>query len=276
MKVSLQFLTRLIYLLSVMHSSTTGAAPSRIVSINLCTDQLLLMLAQPHQIASISYLALETHSSYMARKATKFDINHINTEELLMLQPDLILASSFSDKSVVSLLQRLGYPVELFKTTETIEEIRTNIKRMGRLVGNPREAEKLIKEMDRRIESIQAKQYGPKPKALFYQPRGYTSGKGTLQNLALELAGWRNLSAELGIQGYSSIDLERVILAEPDQIFTSSYAPGTRSLAQHRLQHPALQRIAGGEKPREVSYKYWICGGPMIAEAIEQLDAAYK
>ncbi len=275
MNISLQSVTLFLYLLSVMHGSTAGAAPARIVSINLCTDQLLLMLAQPDQIASISHLALEPHSSYMASQAAGFYVNHINTEELLMLQPDLILASSFSDRSVVSLLQRLGYQVALFKTPESLEDIRTNIGRMGKLVGNSPKAELLIQEMDRRIETVQAKKRGPRPKALFYQPRGYTSGRGTLQDLALKLAGWRNLSAELGIIGYGSIDLERVILAEPDRIFTSSYAPGTRSLAQHRLQHPALLRITDGERPQEIAYKYWICGGPMIAEAIEQLDAAH-
>lgn len=267
--------TPLLCLLSVIHCSSAGAAPSRIVSINLCTDQLLLMLARPDQIASISYLALEPFSSFMARKAAEFPVNHVDTEELLMLKPDLILAGSFSDRSVVSLLQRLGYPVELFKTTESLEDIRDNINRMARLVGNPSKAELLISEMDRRIEAVRVKQHGPRPKALFYQPRGYTSGKGTLQDLALNLAGWRNISAELGIQGYGSIDLEPLILAKPDRIFTSSYAPGTRSLAQQRLRHPALLRMMDGERPREIAYKYWICGGPMIAEAIEQLDAAH-
>ena len=275
MNNSLHSITLFLFLLSVMHGTTAGTAPSRIVSINLCTDQLLLMLAQPDQIASISHLALEPHSSYMASKATGFYVNHMNTEELLMLQSDLILASNFSDRSVVSLLRSLGYQVELFKTPESLEDIRTNITRMGKLVGNSRKAELLIQEMDRRIEIVQAKKQGPRPRALFYQPRGYTSGIGTLQDLALKLAGWRNLSAELGIMGYGSIDLESVILAEPDRIFTSSYAPGTRSLAQHRLRHPALLRITDGERPLEISYKYWICGGPMIAEAVEQLDAAH-
>ena len=55
--------------------------PARVVSINLCSDQLLLLLARPEQIASVSRLALEPNSSYMAGEATRFTVNDAKLEQ---------------------------------------------------------------------------------------------------------------------------------------------------------------------------------------------------
>ncbi len=142
---------------------------------------------------------------------------------------------------------------------------------MAQLLGQEERGQQLIQQMGQRLEQIAQQQPAVRPKALFYQPNGYTSGESTLQNTALQLAGWRNLAAELGIQGYRAIDIEALLLAEPEQLFTSPYAPGSQSRAQQQLLHPALKRVTAGREMIEIDYKYWICGGPMIADAVEQL-----
>jgi len=245
--------------------------PSHIASINLCTDQLLLMVADNQQIASISYLALEPNSSFMAEQARQHNINHQKIEELLTLKPDLILASEYSDHALLTQLTKLGYQVETFPLSSTIEGIQKNITHLAKLLGQEERGQQLIKQMDQRLDKIAQQQPAVRPKALFYQPNGYTSGDNTLQNTALQLAGWRNLAADLGIKGYRTIDMEALLLAEPEQIFTSSYAPGSHSLAQQQLLHPALKKITADKEIVDIDYKYWICDGPMIAEAVEQL-----
>jgi len=252
-------------------SSQASEQPTRIVSINLCTDQLLLLLADPSQITSISYLALEPTSSFMAEQAQQYQINHAKAEELLTLKPDLILANEYSDRALIALLEKLGYQVERFPLPFSIEGIQRNIARMAQLLGQEPRGEELINQMNQRLDNIAQQRPATPPKALFYQPNSYTSGSNTLQDTALHLAGWRNLAAEVGIEGYSAIDIEALLLAEPEQLFTSPYAPGSRSLAQHQLSHPALKRVTAGRAMIEVDYKFWICGGPMIADAVEQL-----
>ncbi len=263
------FITLLLFLYPL--SSQSAEQPAHVVSINLCTDQLLLMLADPAQISSISYLALEPGSSFMAEQAQQYPVNHTKPEELLSLKPDLILASEYSDRALIQLMRKLGYQVETFPLPSSIDGIRSNIKQMAQLLGQEARGQQLIKQMNRRLEQITRQQPALRPRALFYQPNGYTSGKNTLQNAALQLAGWRNLAAELGIQGYRAIDIEALLLAEPEQLFTSPYAPGSQSLAQHQLSHPALKRVTAGREMIEIDYKLWICGGPMIADAVEQL-----
>ncbi|MCW8882943.1 MAG: ABC transporter substrate-binding protein [Sedimenticola sp.] len=251
--------------------ATASERPSRVVSINLCTDQLLLMLAEPEQIASVSHLALEPNSSYMADKAAKFRINYAKAEELIELKPDLILAGLYNDRSLVLLLKKLGYRVEVFPLSSNLEDIRNNIRVMAELIGRETEGQRLISEMDKRLEQISRSNPTHKPRGAFYQPNGYTSGRNTLQHSALELAGWLNIADEEGVVGYGSLDLERLILAKPEQLFTSSYAPGTQSRGQLILKHPVLKQLTHGREMIEVAYKYWICGGPMITDAVEIL-----
>lgn len=250
-------------------------SPARVVSINLCTDQLLLMLARPEQIASVSRLALEPNSSFMAETAANYPVNDAKIEQLLSLHPDLVLASGFAPHPVVRILRQLGYRVEMLPLSNNVEEIRQNIRLMARLLNADEKGETLLTEMDRRLERIASSTPRTASTALFYQPRGYTSGLDTLQHEALLLAGWRNLSAELGIKGYNSIDLESLLLANPQQIFSSVYAPGTDSLAQRQMHHPALDWITQRRPIINIPYKYWICGGPMIADAVEMLANAH-
>ncbi len=250
------------------------AKPQRIVSINLCTDQLLLMLVPAERIVSISALSLDPQSSYMSDVAVSHPTNHGKTEELLPLQPDLVLASGFAARPAVELMRKLGHRVEVLPMATDIAGIRENISTVASLVGEEEKGRQLIAQMDERIEHIKNQIAGPRKKAIFYQPRGYTSGKNTLQDEALRLAGWRNVAAEIGVKGYSAIGLEDLLLAQPDQIFTSTYAPNTSSMAQRQLQHPVIRRLTKDNPMIEVDYRLWICDGPMIADAIEALAAA--
>jgi len=268
--MSKQLITALLLLICSL-SSQSAEQPVRVVSINLCTDQLLLMLADRTQIASISYLAVESNSSFMAEEARQYPVNHEKIEELLSLKPDLILASEYSNRALIQLMQKLGHQIEIFPLPSDIKGIQANISRMARLLKQKERGQQLIKQMNQRINKIIQQQPTVRPKALFYQPNHYTSGRNTLQDTALQLAGWRNLATELGIEGYNPINIEDLLMADPEQLFTSPYAPGSHSLAEHQLSHPALQRVTAGKKMVEIDYKYWICGGPMIADAIEQL-----
>lgn len=250
-------------------------APSRVASINLCTDQLLLLLADSSQVASVTYLAKDANNSFTADLAAQHDVNHAKIEELITLQPDLVLANEYTDPALIMLLQQLGFQVERFANADSIQTIRNNIHQLATLLDQESRGEALIAEMDRRIELIAAKSRTTRPSALFYQVRGYTSGHHTLQDEALRLAGWQNVSSQVGINGYAPIDLETLLLAKPTQLFTSSYAPNTESVGQHQLHHPVLQRVAGGKPFGEIDYRFWICGGPMIADAIEALDVEH-
>lgn len=263
-------------LLMLVSISEAATKPQRIVSLNLCTDQLLLLLVPAERIVSISALSQDPNSSYMADAAQGHHANHGKSEEILPLNPDLVLASGFAARPAVELLRKLGHRVEMLPMANTIAGIHNNIMAVASLVGEEAKGIKIIEQMDKRIAQVQAQLTGPSNKAIFYQPRGYTSGNNTLQDEALRLAGWQNVAADMGINGYSQIGLEQLLMAQPEQIFTSSYAPGTSSMAQRQLQHPVLLQLTENRPMVEIDYRLWICDGPMIADAIEALAAAHR
>ncbi len=264
----------LLWLLSgELLAEATG--PSRIVSINLCTDQLLLMLAAPGQFISISHLARDPESSFMATAAEIHPVNHARLEELLTLKPDLVLAGAYTEPKLLNSLRRFAITVEQFPLTSTLIGIEADIRRMAGLLGQAQRGERLIATLQAKLARIETRRDQIQPKALFYQPRGYTSGANTLQDEALRLAGWRNLAAEVGIEGYAPIDLETLLLVQPDQLVSSGHSTQAYSRAQQQLHHPALRRLLRKRPMVEIPFKYWFCAGPMIADAVNRLAAAH-
>lgn len=245
--------------------------PQRVVSVNLCADQLLLLLAEADQVASVSHLAIEPLSSFVAEQAHAYPLNHARAEELIALQPDLVLATTHTNPRLLTTLETLGYRVEKLAIGHRLEEIVNNIRHLASLLHRPERGESLIRTMQMRLEESDTNLSAQRPGALFYQPRGYTSGSKTLQDEALRLAGWRNLAAEQGIEGYAPVDLERLLRWQPQRIFTSIYDGSGDSLAERQLAHPVLTRLLAGRPLEPIPYKYWICPGPMLAEAVAAL-----
>src|SRR5262249_10027333 len=72
------------------------AAPQRIVSMNLCTDQLALMLVDRSRIVSISFLGADPAESPLAAMAKGVPINHGLAEEVIAQKPDLVLTGRYT------------------------------------------------------------------------------------------------------------------------------------------------------------------------------------
>ncbi|MEL0584944.1 MAG: ABC transporter substrate-binding protein [Candidatus Thiodiazotropha sp. (ex. Lucinoma kazani)] len=248
--------------------------PQRVVSVNLCSDQLLLMLADPQQVASVSYLSREQESSFVVELAVGYPVNHAQIEEVISYRPDLVVTTPYTNPRLLNTLEKLGFKTHRLTLGHSVEAIVTDIRQLAARLGQSPRGETLIRQMQQRLQLSRSTSLVDRPKALFYQPRGYTSGIDTLQNEALQLAGWRNPAAEQGIVGYVPIPLEQIILWQPNTLFTSSYGETGDSLAERQLEHPALKRLLGHKTMLQIPYKYWICPGPMLAEAVSMLYEA--
>ncbi|HBR96569.1 MAG TPA: cobalamin ABC transporter substrate-binding protein [Gammaproteobacteria bacterium] len=264
------------FALSMSLAHASPAKPQRVVSMNLCTDQLLMLLADPERIASVSYLSTEPDSSFVADKvlAAGYPLNHNRVEEIIPLQPDLIITGQYLHLQEAQLLRTLGFRVETFPVFNNLADVKANIQRLADLLGEPQRGKDMIAAMDARLDTLlQAVPKAPRP-ALSYHARGYTQGSNTLLHELMQLAGWHNIAADLGIQGYGPIDLESLVLAGPHALIVSHFAPGTRSLGQEYLSHPVLKQLTDGRPPIALDARLLICGGPMNLIALEKLIEA--
>jgi iron complex transport system substrate-binding protein len=268
-------LPALILILAVTSPQSSAASdaavrPQRIVSIGLCTDQLLLMIAQRSQIASLTESATNLQMSYMADAVGDIPLNSASVEEIIPYQPDLIVGSHFAARDTTRFLRQLGYEVRLAALPTTVEEIYTLLTRFGEWTGNQARAASLIAKMKHEIVEIQAR-YANRPvkSMIIYSPNGYTIGADTLENDVLKYAGFRNLSAEMGIVGFRKISLERVIEARPEFLQFDNHIFNRDSLASSYLGHPVLDKIVDNKERLFIPSRLRACAGPMVTEAID-------
>ncbi len=250
------------------------AKPQRIASINLCTDQYLLLLADTDNIATITWLSLKPKSSYYYTRALNLPTNHGETEEIIAHKPDLILAGFYSARTTTQLLQRLGYRVELFDHPRSIEQVKKQLRRVGTLIGQRDRAERVIHEMDLRFHRFATHPAADAPTLMQYAPGGFTVGRDSLVGDIMYYAGWRNKAVDAGIANLGIVDLEALLIAAPLALIDSPLAPDTYSFSEQMLKHPVLKKSTKPKFTVSVERKLWICGGPMVIDAMIALGKA--
>lgn len=244
-----------------------AAPPQRVVSMNLCTDQLAMMLARPGQLTAISDIASDPVSSAMSEEAATYPAHHNSAEEIFLLQPDLVLAGAYSPSATLDMLRRLGLRVEVFPIGSDFDDVRASVRRMGMLLGTQAHAEALIARMDAEIDTPEA---ASRPRAAIYYSNGFTSGAESLADAVLAAAGYDNIAVEKGYRGLSRLPLETLVLSAPELLVTGQeYESPAR--AQEILGHPALRGIS--KSSASVSGRLWVCATPRAAEAVAQLRA---
>ncbi|VDC30095.1 ABC transporter substrate-binding protein [Pseudogemmobacter humi] len=258
---------------AVFAGSVFAGAPQRVVSISLCTDQLAMLVAAPGQLVSVTYLAVDPGSSPMVEEARAFHINHGFAEEVALLRPDLVLAGRYTTRVTVDMLIRLGHPVEIFEPENSIEDIRTNLRKMGAALGREARAEELIALMDRDLDAIATALPETRPEVAFYYASGYSLGTGTLADAIATRAGLENIAPRLDLGASGVVPLEALILARPGVVVRSAGYRG-HSRAQEILNHPALQHFLEPPRRDARSGPEWVCGTPLVTDAIRALARA--
>lgn len=258
-------------------SLNLAAAPSRVVSLNLCTDQYLLLLADRSQIAALSQLADDPEQSYYARRAAGLPQHNGQADAIAALQPDLILSGQYSNRTASQLLKRLDYPVREIAHPQNLEQVIDQIRQLGQLLGQTARATRIIQQMEQQLTGLANEVRPPdvsSPSLLQYSAGGFTTGPATLTGELIRRAGWRNSASDAGIQYYGRLNLEQVLQLAPDHLLDTANPQQQWSAAQHLLDHPVLQRSPKPDGRLELPARLWNCGGPMLIDAINTLKQA--
>lgn len=246
-----------------------GTAPKRVVSVNLCTDQLALMLAAPGQIVSVSKLSHDPDSSAMADAARAYPTNGSGAEEVYLLHPDLVLAGTFTSPATVQMLRDLGIRVEQFAPARALAEVPERIAQMGRALGREAEAEQMIARFRADLAEL-SRAPAHRPRAALYYVNGYTVGDRTLAGDILRAGGFDNIAAEAGFERGGTLPLEQLILLAPEVIIEGKDYPG-QARAEEVLRHPALRALSGTRVAGTLTDRDWICGTPMVLSAVKKM-----
>lgn len=241
------------------------AVPQRIVSINLCADQLVLALADRKQIAGLTKNATDPEMSGEAATARGLPLFSNSAEQILAIEPDLIVGMPASRSAALAALPEQSYPLLNLATANSLEEIYTSIRQTAVAVGHPERGDALIARMQGELAGL------PKPGrdrvAAYYQRRGYMTGTGTLIDDLMKRAGLVNLAGKLGKPPLSQLSLEEMVAAQPDYLIVESATDKVTDQGSEMLHHPALKDIPRISVPQALT----VCGSPAYTRAARSM-----
>ena len=255
----------LLWAASPAPAAKAPAVPQRIVSINLCADQLVLALADRGQIAGLTKNATDREMSGEAAAARGIPLLSNSAEQILAIEPDLIVGMPASRSAALAALPRHDYPLLDLETANSLDEIYTSIRQTATAVGHPARGNVLIARMQGELAGL------PKPGkgrvAAYYQRRGYMTGTGTLIDELMARVGLVNLAGKLGKPPLSQLSLEEMVAAKPDFLIVESATDIVTDQGSEMLHHPALKDI-----PRiSVPQAWTVCGSPAYTQAARSM-----
>lgn len=261
----------------LMTSGSSLAAPGpRIASMNVCTDQLLLSLADPGQIAGLSRYARDDWQSFAAGDARKFPALSGGAEDILMLKPDVVVASLFDKRSTRELLRQHGVRLAEFSVPQTTDAVKAQIREMGEIAGHPDRADAEIARLDAAGQHARAALANRGERVLPLSRRGWVSGRDSLIGALLREVGLRNAADELGLTDGGFVSLEAILALKPDLLLVSEEGDRAEDEGRAFLLHPALEQFYPLDRRMAIPERLTVCGGAMLADALDRLVTEFE
>ncbi len=246
-------------ILMLLWAGLAEARPQRIVSMNPCTDAILVQVADAGQIAAISHWSHDARATSIPLSvATRFAAQFGSAEEVIALRPDLVILSPHTPLATRTALARLGVPTLAVGVPASIGESLQQVRDIADAAGYPARGAKLAGSIGAAVAQTPAR---PPRTALIRMGSGTVPGEGTLADDLLRRAGFANASRDFGLQSWDMLAVERLVTQAPDVLLTDR--PGA--------QHPVVARAG----IRVAEFPGWLlnCGGPTIVPALARLAA---
>lgn len=276
MKFAVSFLWLILMAALPSLSAQADTRPQRIVSLNLCADQYLLELAAPSQVAALTHNARNAALSFGAETAKSWPVSDGNGEELMVLMPDLVIASRIRRPEIRAFLETQKIPVLEIEPVHTFDAIRAQTELIASAIGAPEKGAELIGEMERRLNAAKAAAPISKPTAAHYQRRGYLSGQATLMSEIMSWAGLENIAGRMGAGRTQRVSMEVLLAAQPQVLVSGTPSPGEHDVGKEVLDHPALKSLYAKARWIEIPEALTVCGGPSFPAAVEAMQAQMK
>jgi iron complex transport system substrate-binding protein len=204
-----RFLLLLIFALPLL-----AAHPLRVVSQSVGTDELLLALADPAQVAALSHISHDGRFSPVADQAKRFPaIRDSDAESVLRFRPDLVLAASYTRPETLTLLRRAGVRLVVLDHFDTLNDVYASLRYLGRELGQEARAEAVISQSQARANALATRLKGVRPvRVLSAGLYPFTAGAGTTFQDLCDHAGALNVAAEAGIKGHAPTPSESLLV----------------------------------------------------------------
>ena len=206
-----------------------SAPPKRIVTLSMSTDEVMLGLVEPERMAAVNGLLDDPVSSNVTElvKVIPHRIGNPTLEEIMALQPDLVVVPDWGDLSIVPSLREAGLKVVVCKGAKNLTEIRETIALLAAAAGEEERGVRLQSMMDEKLAEIEAKvqQIPPEQRksVVLISLMSAYGGVGSSFDEACSLAGVTNGRAAFGIRDGQVMTKEQLVAINPDILFLPTY-----------------------------------------------------
>lgn len=247
-----------------MAASALLAAAS-VASLNLCTDEYLLLLAKPQEIASVSFLSQDPQESPLWRSARGYHSNRGSLEDVLAQQPKVVLTMGGGGRATALIARRLGIRALDLRPVSTLDDVGFNFRAVAAALGEPQRARPWLARLTELRRTAPAKS----------KDAIWLGGGG--QTIAVPSVGadWMRL-AGLGHRPLTGdrVSLETLLVQPPAVLLQSRYRSGQVSRGAEWLNHPIVRNARS--RRLAADGRAWTCMGPLVIGEIERMRAELR
>lgn len=247
----------------------TPDQPQRIVSLDYCSDQYVLKFVDKERILALSP---DVHKdfSYMRDAAAGIRQVRSSAEDILVLEPDLVVRSYGGGPNAATFFEKAGIPVLNVGWVSDLEGVMTNVQTMADGLGARERGEQVVENMRARLEAISDQ--SKNQNMLYLTPAGVTTGPGSMIHELISAAGFENYETD---QGWRSIPLEELVYSKPNAIAAAYFQnKASKPDAWSAMRHPIAQKQLSAQNVVHLDGAWVSCGGWYLMDAVEALATA--
>ncbi|WP_079528938.1 ABC transporter substrate-binding protein [Halobacillus hunanensis] len=252
--------------------------PERIVSLIPSNTEITFAVGAGEQVVGVS-----KHDNYpkQVNEIDKVGGMQINTEKVLSLKPDLVLAhgsNAHNSQAAIKQISNAGIPVYVVKNATDFKGVYETIQSIGKLVNEQKEADRIVAGMKNKLKKIKEKASTIEdPKSVFVEvspaPEIYTTGTGTFMNQMILAINAKNAAASQ--EGWVKMNEEAIISLQPDVIITT-YGYYTEKPIEKVLSREGWEQVPAikNEQVFDVHSDIVTRAGPRLIEGVKRLAEA--
>ena len=248
-------------ILSLLLLGRAEAAPQRVASLNLCTDELLLLLAEPRQIASVTHLSQSPAETPLWQLGRQHPRNDGSLLSVVGLRPDLVLTMGGGARDRTRIAERLGIRTLDLPFPQSIADIERSIAIVGAALGRAANAKLLVA----RVAELKRNRPARAVDTIWLGGGGRSVASNGLAAEWMALAGFR----QRALKG-DRVSLEQLLVAPPEVLLRSDYRSGQYSGEQRWLSHPLAKGIRA-DRTVATDGRPWTCMGPAMIDEVARL-----
>jgi iron complex transport system substrate-binding protein len=225
---------------------TLDAPPTRIHSLSLGHSEILAALVDFDRLTAVYSFFVDAEQSNIADLSSEALMIGFDPEEVVALEPEVIVASRFTNADTVALMKGVGIPVARTSLENSALGNVPNILLMGYLIGAEEEAIALVDELEARMQFITdvlASDESPRVLSISKWTSIFAAGSGSTEGGIIEQAGGINAAADSGIDRHQQVSIESIAAINPDVIIVPQPLDGANAFIEELTSSAALAEI---------------------------------